>query len=197
MSDAEEVQLVKQIRSGDSAAMAKFLDLKREAVTGYIHGQLGTGLRKKVEAEDIFQEVAMEAIKRVDQSFDNPFTWLCRISDQKIVDAYRKYFGASKRDARREVSADGDERGIANMLIASMTSPSAVFSKDQKHLKMLQALEELPEDHRDALRLRYFEGLGSKEIADRLGKSNGAVRVMLSRSLSKLQELLGPDVAPR
>jgi RNA polymerase sigma-70 factor (ECF subfamily) len=62
---------------------------------------------------------------------------------------------------------------------------------------MLQALEELPEDHRDALRLRYFEGLGSKEIAERLGKSNGAVRVMLSRSLSKLQELLGPDVAPR
>ena len=40
------------------------------------------------------------------------------------------------------------------------------------------------------LRLRYLEGLPSKEIADRLGKSDGAVRVMLTRSLDKLQKLL-------
>ncbi len=62
---------------------------------------------------------------------------------------------------------------------------------------MLQALEEIPEEQREALRLRYFEGLSSGEIAERLGKSNGAVRVMLSRSLTKLQDLLGPDSAPR
>ena len=41
--------------------------------------------------------------------------------------------------------------------------------------------------------MRYVENLPSKEIAQRLGKTDGAVRVMLTRSLSKLQELLGTE----
>jgi RNA polymerase sigma-70 factor (ECF subfamily) len=45
------------------------------------------------------------------------------------------------------------------------------------------------------LRLRYIEGLPSKDIAERLGKSDGAVRVMLTRSLSKLHDLLGPEMS--
>ncbi|MGH7129717.1 MAG: RNA polymerase sigma factor, partial [Planctomycetaceae bacterium] len=42
---------------------------------------------------------------------------------------------------------------------------------------------------------RYVENLPSKEIAQRLGKTDGAVRVLLSRSLGKLQELLSKDTA--
>jgi RNA polymerase sigma-70 factor (ECF subfamily) len=41
--------------------------------------------------------------------------------------------------------------------------------------------------------LRYVEGLPSKEIARRLGKTDGAVRVLLTRSLRRLQQLVGPD----
>ena len=55
---------------------------------------------------------------------------------------------------------------------------------------MLQALETLAPDAREALKLRYVEGLPSKEIAARLGRTDGAVRVLLTRSLQKLQEIL-------
>ena len=48
---------------------------------------------------------------------------------------------------------------------------------------MYAGLAELPEEQREALRLRYLEGLPSKEIAARLGKTDGAVRVMLTRAL--------------
>jgi RNA polymerase sigma-70 factor (ECF subfamily) len=51
----------------------------------------------------------------------------------------------------------------------------------------------LPEEHREALRLRYLEGMPSKQIADKMGKSDGAIRVMLTRSLAKLQQILGTD----
>lgn len=71
-----------------------------------------------------------------------------------------------------------------------MTTPSAAFSRDQRQLAMLAAIDTLPSDQREALRLRYLVGLPSKEIAEKLGKTDGAVRVMLSRSLAKLQELL-------
>ena len=82
------------------------------------------------------------------------------------------------------------------MLVASMTSASQAFSRDQKQMRLLAALEKLPEEHREALRLRYIDGLPSKEIAAQLGKTDGAVRVMLSRALRVLQELLGPQAAP-
>jgi DNA-directed RNA polymerase specialized sigma24 family protein len=41
------------------------------------------------------------------------------------------------------------------------------------------------------MRMRYVDGLATKEIAERLGKSDVAVRVMLSRTVQKLQQLLG------
>jgi RNA polymerase sigma-70 factor (ECF subfamily) len=44
--------------------------------------------------------------------------------------------------------------------------------------------------------MRYVENLPSKQIADKLGKTDAAVRVMLTRSLKKLQDLLGDDAAP-
>jgi RNA polymerase sigma-70 factor (ECF subfamily) len=83
--------------------------------------------------------------------------------------------------------------GLANLLAASMTTPSEAFSRDQRQLRMLAALDTLPEEQREALRLRYLIGLPSKEIAQKLGKTDGAVRVMLSRSLAKLQQLLAEE----
>ena len=201
MSDLTESELIAGIRGGDTDALAQFLSLKQGALLGYINRQLGSGLRKKIEPEDIFQEASVEAVKRIDQAFDDPFGWMCRICEQKIIDSYRRFYGAEKRNAAREVSADTPVNtqyaGIGDLLVASLTSPSAAFSREHKHLKMLQALEVLPAEHREAIKLRYLEGLGSREIAERLGMTNGAVRVMLSRSLGKLQDELGPDAAPR
>ena len=61
---------------------------------------------------------------------------------------------------------------------------------DPRQSALLVALEALPEDQREALRLRYLIGLPSKEVARKLGKGNGATRVLISRALRRLQELL-------
>ena len=61
----------------------------------------------------------------------------------------------------------------------------------------MAALSKLSPEQREALKLRYIDNLPSKEIATRLGKSDGAIRVMLTRSLGQLQQLLGPENAPR
>jgi RNA polymerase sigma-70 factor (ECF subfamily) len=71
-----------------------------------------------------------------------------------------------------------------------MTTASEAFSRDARALRLHQALEQLPEENRTALRLRYVDGLATKEIAQRLGKSDGAVRVLLTRTLARLEQLL-------
>jgi RNA polymerase sigma-70 factor (ECF subfamily) len=72
-----------------------------------------------------------------------------------------------------------------------MTTPSQAMSRDAKEFRLALAIESLPADQRKVMRMRYVDGLATKEIAERLGKSDVAVRVMLSRTVQKLQQLLG------
>lgn len=205
MNEGDDQELIQRVRQHDLSALADYMVVTRKPLLAYIDRQLGTGLRRKVEVDDIFQEVGVEAVRSLheaDLTEREPFGWLCQIAERRIIDAHRRFFGAQKRDAGREVpmgapGGDSEHAGVIDMLVASMTSPTAAFSRNQKEVKLLHALSELPEDQREALRLRYIEGLASKDIAARLGKTDGAIRVMLTRSLGKLQQILGPDAAPR
>ena len=193
---SHDTKLVERLRSGDESALAEFVESNRPALLAFIRSRTGAHLAKKVEPEDILQEASMEGIRSLGKTpLENwdPLHWLFQVCERKIIDAHRRFFESQKRAASREAelpegSAAG--MGLANLLAASMTTPSEAFSRDQRQLRVLAALDVLPEDQREALRLRYLVGLPSKEIAQKLGKTDGAVRVMLSRSLAKLQEML-------
>ena len=190
-----DTRLLESIRSGDESALVIFLEENKQNLLAFIRSRIGNQLQKKVEPEDILQEVSIEAVRvlpKTDLTTWDPLNWLFQLSQRKIIDAHRKHFASKKRDAGREMAIpDGSEAaGLADLLAASMTTPSAAFSRDQRQLRMMAALELLPEDQREALRLRYLVGLPSKEIATKLGKTNGATRVMISRALSRLHELL-------
>ena len=198
-------ELVAKIGAGDTNALASFIELRRPQLTAYIERELGSGLRRKVEADDVFQEMSAEAVRALPATTlgdRDPFSWLCQIAERRIIDLHRRHFGAQKRDAGREVSLgspggnDGSSQaGLINMLVASMTTPSQAFSRNAREACLLRALDKLPADQREALRLRYIENLPSKQIAEKIGKSDAAVRVMLTRSLKKLQELLADEIS--
>lgn len=177
---------------------ASFVERKRPQLVAYIQNNLGPALRKKLEADDILQEVVLSALGSF-ESFTvpgrDPFKLLCQMAEQRIIDAHRHHVAAQKRSVDREVSIDakpaGDNAaGFLQLLAASMTSPSQAFSRGQKEFRLQEAIGSLPEDQRELLRLRYVEGLPTRDVASRLGKSDGAVRVLLTRTLSKLQQLL-------
>jgi RNA polymerase sigma-70 factor (ECF subfamily) len=188
----------------DEQAMPDFGALlveKRGALLGYIERRMGNALRGKIEPEDILQEVGVEIARTAEAEVSplspgrDPFGWLCEVAERRIVDAYRRLFGAQKRSAAREVGlqaggADDTRPGLLNVLVASLTTPTQAMSRDDRHQRLAAALATLNEEQREALRLRYVEQMPSKEIAERLGKSDGAVRVMLTRSLKTLQTVL-------
>ncbi|WP_397569491.1 sigma-70 family RNA polymerase sigma factor [Schlesneria sp. T3-172] len=178
--------------------LASFVETKRPQLLAYIQNNLGPALRKKLEPDDILQEVVLTALGSF-EAFTvpgrDPFKLLCQIAEQRIIDAHRHHVAAQKRSVDREVSIDvapaGDQaRGFLQLLAASMTTPSQAFSRDQKEFLLQEAVSSLPEEQRELLRLRYVEGLPTRDVASRMGKSDGAVRVLLTRTLSKLQQLL-------
>lgn len=203
MSDEELDLLTAQLRSGDADSLPRYLELQRPKLLAFIEHRLGAALRRKIEPDDVWQETSIEAIRSFEQmdfSEREPFSWLCQTAERRIIDAHRKFFASQKRAADREISLNAPSGGgterqsdLVNLLVASMTTASQKFARGHRERALLEALEELPELQRQALQLRYLEGLPSKEVAARLGKTDGAVRVMLTRSLSKLQGILGAE----
>jgi RNA polymerase sigma-70 factor (ECF subfamily) len=148
---------------------------------------------------DVYQETAVAALQAwptADLGDRDPFGWLCQIAEQRIVDLSRR-FGARKRAADREVPlnapAIGASKEFLDLLAASLTSPSSAFARDERAVRLNAAIAQLPRENQDILRWRYVDGLPTKEIAAKVGKSDGAVRVLLTRTLHKLQAILGPE----
>ena len=108
---------------------------------------------------------------------------------------------AETRNAQREVPLQAGARespgGLIALLVASMTSPSAAFSRNERELKVAAAIGQLGAklklEHR--IRLRDLQSLPTKEIADQLGKTDGAIRVLLNCSLQRLQIIMERDWA--
>jgi RNA polymerase sigma-70 factor (ECF subfamily) len=196
-----DLPLVQRLQEGDSGALAEFIESQRRQLLAYISNQLGTALRHKVEAEDILQETAIQALRylpETDLSQRDPFGWLCQLAEQRIIDAHRKWVECQKRAAEREVPlhapAGADGKGeLLDLLAASLTTASEAFSRNLRGIRLQDALAQLPEESHSALHLRYVDGLPTKEIARRLGKSDGAVRVLLTRTLARLQRLLAAN----
>ncbi|MCA9226591.1 MAG: sigma-70 family RNA polymerase sigma factor, partial [Planctomycetales bacterium] len=148
----------------DAESLAAYIEQHRPQLMAFIERQLGTALRRKVEPDDIYQEVCTDAVRSVDEmdlSQREPFSWLCQLAERRIIDAHRRYFGAQKRDAGREVALNADAGGgtrgggLINMLVNSMTTPSAAFSRNARESQLQQAIATLPEEQATALRLRY------------------------------------------
>jgi len=91
--------------------------------------------------------------------------------------------------------SDDGQGGFDALLAASITSPTAAFSRDVRVQRMHDAIGDLSPEQQAVIRMRYAEGKPTKEIASLLGKTDVAVRVLLSRSVRVLEKQL-EDVRP-
>ena len=69
-----------------------------------------------------------------------------------------------------------------------------VVNLQQEQIVLLKLIKELPSDQQLVLKLKFFEDLTNTEIAEALNKSEGAIRVIQHRGITKLQELLKNQV---
>lgn len=208
--DAEETNqtdasdLIERIKQRDTEALAHYINQHRGQLAGFLRSITGEHLLAVVELDDLIQEVATAAITALPTApLDEyePMQWLQQLARRRVIDTHRFHFDAQRRDAGRQksihgaASGDASAMGLEQLLAASMTSASAVVSRDLRMIRVQQAIETLSDEQRLAIRLRYAEGLPTKTVAERLGKTDVATRVLLSRSIRQLEKLL-EDVKP-
>ena len=85
---------------------------------------------------------------------------------------------------------DRSSLAIQEQLAAPVSSPSVRSSRREQAVLLADALEKLPADYREVFLLRNLERVPFETIATRMGRSSGAVRMLWTRAIKKLSQLL-------
>lgn len=168
-----------------------------------IDSRMSTMLRRRLSAEDIFQESLLHAWRdrrKCEWKGVRSFrSWLLTIIDNRIREA-ADYQSAQKRGGGQEpiafsaMRSDSDEAAFGP---AGSTTPSRLAIYQEQAAAMRAALERLPEEVREVVRLRLFEQLEIAEIAQQLTIGESAVRHRFRRGAELYHQLLKEAIASR
>lgn len=197
-------KLTEQAARGDRAALDRLLELYLPELEAFVHRRAGKPLRANESVSDIVQSVCREVLQHADR-FRHPSEvafkqWLYTTALRKIsgrLDFYR----AQKRDqARVQEFAAGSVDAAASQVLAfyeSFSTPSRHLMVREEAERIEQAFGQLSEEQREVVTLAHVMGLSRAEIGERMGKSEGAVRVLLHRALARVSQILAEPGARR
>jgi RNA polymerase sigma-70 factor (ECF subfamily) len=191
-------ELIRRCRNGEAGARDQLFARYQHYLYVLAQAQLGKRLRAKCAPSDLVQQTLLEAHRDFagfqGQHEGELLAWLRRILAHNLFNEARRY-EARQRDADREVSLDQVRAGVDHSslllqrcLAASGPSPSEVAEEHESAARLAAALSRLPEDYQSVLLLRIFEELPAEEVAQRIGRSAGAVRMLQMRALSALRQ---------
>lgn len=172
-----ETKLVFRAIEGDGDAFGILYGHYQDAIYRYIFVRVGN----TAEAEDLTEDVfvrAWEALPNYHPT-QHPFkSWLYRIAHNLIVDHYRK---------RKPVNLV-DEELQSSPVMTSL--PEEIVEVGQEAHILAMAIQQLTEEEQQVIVLRFVDGLSHQEVAEVIGKSEGASRVIQHRALLTLNRYL-------
>jgi RNA polymerase sigma-70 factor (ECF subfamily) len=185
-------ELLAAARTGSREALGELLESYRRYLTQIARDQLDPRLLPKGDQSDLVQETFRDAQKAFGQfrgsSEEELQAWLRRILVHRICRFARRYRGTQKRSAVREVALDPGDSSTASAYRADTPTPSAEAVANEQSGRLQGALARLPEEYRQAILLRYRNGMSFEEIGRALGRSAEAARKLWGRAVERLRE---------
>jgi RNA polymerase sigma-70 factor (ECF subfamily) len=204
--EPEVERLLVQARQGRRECLGKLLERYRNYLQLLARTQIDLHLQGRVDTSDVVQEAFLDACRDFGQfrgrSEGELRGWLRQIVLCNLARLIRQQMGTQKRDVRREVSLEQQLAALNTSsarfeaaLAGRASSPSAQAQRQERAARVADRLARLPPDYREVLVLRNLEGLGFTEVAERMGRSTGAVRILWVRALDQFRHLLeGEDL---
>jgi RNA polymerase sigma-70 factor (ECF subfamily) len=173
----------------DPAAKAEldraFAELYRDHlkdVYSYAYYRVGN----QYDAEDLTEQAFLQAYRHFDrarrESDGRPLRpWLIRIAHNLALNFYRD---RSRRPQTPLEYADP---------IPAQHGTEAVAEGREELRQVIERLDNLPDDRRDALIMRFALGMDNREISRALGRSDGATKVLIHRAIKQLEEEMSDE----
>ena len=194
VNDHKTQHLVTLAKEGDQSAINQLCRIYGERVRRIIRLRIDRKLRPKIDSVDVVQDalvLALAGLKNFTYRNEGDFLrWLSRIAENKLHDVLDKFY-AEKRDIRREipfkkVETDTEEGSVGIAGPLQTTTPGDLLIRKEQLDRLENAIDSLKPEYREVVLLSRIERLSHEEIATKLGKSKGAVAMLLSRALVAL-----------
>ena len=183
--------LIKAAQQGDETALKKILLVVVPILEVHVKHKTASSDQRVVDHDDVMQEVLIAIHQNIGQfeiSDTGGFNAWCRkIADNRIVDSVRhakrlKRGGDLKRvESETDSPIDHATRG---------TTPSIHFIRKENRENLDDALDQLPDNQKKAIRMRYLDQRNNGSIARSLGVTVQAIDGLLKRGKKKLVNVL-------
>jgi RNA polymerase sigma-70 factor (ECF subfamily) len=176
--------LLNSYLQGDRSAISSLIEKYSRRVRDYIRMMV----KDADVADDIFQETFIKAVRVIDEGKyaegGKFLSWVLRIAHNKVID----YFRASSSAPMLGESSAG-YNVLGTMRFAERTVEDDIVA-DQTSEQVRALVEQLPDEQREVVMLRYYSGLSFKEIADQTGVSINTALGRMRYALINLRKMI-------
>lgn len=145
--------------------------------SGKVMAYIRARIRNKADAEDLLSEVFEKIMKKI-EGFDpekaSLNTWIFTVTRNTVIDHYRRSRPGEELDENLSDGVELDEDLLNGETLGELAA----------------ALRRLPEQMRDIIVLRYYDGKPLTEVAQLMGLSYGAVKLRHQNALLMLKEAM-------
>ena len=131
------------------------------------------------DADDVLQNTFLKVVKSI-HGFNRQsklYTWLYRIATNETLDFLKK------NKSKLKVFV-GEDR------MSAMAKEDPYFDPDEVQLRLIKAIETLPEKQRVVFNLRYYDDMSYKEMSDVTDTSIGALKASYHHAVKKIEKYI-------
>jgi RNA polymerase sigma-70 factor (ECF subfamily) len=176
--EVDDIELLKLAKDGEADAFGELYERYAQTVFRFVYAHL----RERFDAEDLTEEVFLRAWRSLSNYREQgvPFqAFLFKIARNALIDFYR-------RSGRSGGHMPIEEQSFPDL--RPDTGEAALINMEHREIR--KTLDQLREDYRTVLVLRFLSGLSPDETSEVMGRTPGAIRILQHRALSALRNLL-------
>jgi RNA polymerase sigma factor (sigma-70 family) len=159
LSDFSDQDLVKKYINGDNTSFEILLNRHKNRVFAFIMSKI----KNKDLSEDIFQDTYVKVVNSLQKGKYNEegkfLPWVMRIAHNLVIDHFRK-------QKKMQMIRSSNDFDIFDVIKDNKINADEKMIKDQIFGDLNLLIDKLPSDQRKVLKMRYYEELSFKKIAE-------------------------------
>lgn len=187
MKTQSDSQLISQYQIGNEVALSHLIERHQKDLYSYIYYKV----TDEELANDIFQDTFMKIIITLKEKRYNEegkfILWAKRIAHNLIIDHYRL---KAKHIKVSETTYEDEEFSIFDIIREPSENIEDQLVTEQIYDDLLKMIIHLPENQQEVLKLRFFDGLSFKEIAEQTETSINTTLGRVRYALINLRKIM-------